>query len=130
MSTTPKPAGPKPKYDCTKCPGYCCSYDWIQASERDIKRLAKHFGLTVDVARERFTKPADDGKIRILRHRKDHVYKSNCMFFDQKKRQCTVYESRPWVCRAYPTESKCGYFDFLMWEREQQGDDDFVPGLR
>jgi len=123
-------AKPRAKYDCTKCPGYCCSYDWIQVGERDIKRLAKHFGLTLEVARERFTKLADDGKIRILRHRKDHVYKSNCMFFDQKKRQCGVYEARPSLCRAYPAEGKCGYYDFLMWEREQQGDDDFVPGLR
>ena len=36
----------KIKYDCLKCTGYCCSYDRIEVSEKDIKRLAKHFGVT------------------------------------------------------------------------------------
>ena len=33
----------------------------------------------------------------MLRHRKDHIYKSMCMFFDQDERRCTIYEGRPQV---------------------------------
>jgi Fe-S-cluster containining protein len=49
------------------------------------------------------------------------------MFFDQDERRCTIYAARPGVCRKYPEEGRCGYFDFLKFEREQQGDDDFIP---
>ena len=37
-----------------------------------------------------------------------------------------IYEARPGVCRAYPDGLRCGYYEFLMFEREQQGDDTFV----
>jgi hypothetical protein len=30
------------------------------------------------------------------------------------------------VCRAYPDTSRCGYYDFLKFEREQQGDPEFI----
>jgi Fe-S-cluster containining protein len=119
----------KTRYDCSKCPGYCCSYDRIEVSDFDIARLAKHFGLSADAAREKFTfhhktKDADEW---VLRHRKDTVYKSICRFFDQDERRCTIDAARPNVCRRYPSGATCGYYDFLMFEREQQGDDDFIP---
>lgn len=119
----------KVRYDCSKCPGYCCSYDRISVTAFDIERLAKHFTLPVPVARERFTwryrtKDVDE---RILRHHKDHVYKSVCRFFDREQRRCTVYEARPGVCRKYPEFSRCGYYEFLKFERVQQGDDTFIP---
>ena len=119
----------KARYDCSKCPGYCCSYDRIEVSDFDIARLAKHFGLSADAAREKFTfhhktKDADEW---VLRHRKDTVYKSICRFFDQDERRCTIYAARPNVCRRYPSGTTCGYYDFLLFAREQQGDDDFIP---
>jgi Fe-S-cluster containining protein len=48
------------------------------------------------------------------------------MFLDQDKRRCTIYEARPAVCRKYPDSTHCGYYDFLKFEREQQGDDEIV----
>jgi len=112
-------------YVCAQCPGYCCSYDWIEVTDHDLARLARHHGISLRDARRRFTK-LDSGK-RVLRHRRDHVFRSTCLFFDQEKRRCTVYEARPFVCRRYPSTPKCGYFEFLVFEREQQGDDEFVP---
>jgi len=121
----------KIRYDCSKCPGYCCSYDRIEVTEFDIRRLAQHFGVDVETARERYTrryvKKSEDIDEQILRHRKDHVFKSTCMFFDQDERRCTIYAGRPGVCRKYPEEGRCGYYDFLSFEREQQGDDEFIP---
>ena len=113
------------RYDCSKCPAYCCSYDSIVITKRDLKRLAKHFGLEFDVAEERFTKIVE-GEV-VLRHKKDKIYGSVCMFLDTKSRRCTVYDARPEVCHAYPEFPTCGYYEFLKWERRQQGDEEFIP---
>ena len=122
----PFPVPVRAKYSCAKCPGYCCTYAEIEVTSRDIERLAKHFGLTYAVAEERFTKPDAKQKIRMRRHRKDRIFDSTCMMFDQEKRRCTVYEARPGVCRKYPDSARCGYYDFLKFEREQQGDEEMV----
>jgi len=116
----------KPTYDCSKCPAYCCSYPEIEVSKADIARLARHFGVTEDVAEERFTKLEREEKVRILRHREDEHFTSVCMFLDRKERRCTVYESRPHTCRGYPYAARCGYFEFLKFEREHQADESFV----
>ena len=126
VRVVPAAAKPRLKYSCEKCPGYCCTYSDIEITKRDIGRLGRHFGLTYARAEQRFTKPDDKGKARLLRHRKDRIFDSACMFFDQEKRCCTVYEVRPGVCRKYPDSTRCGYYDFLTFEREQQGDDEFI----
>ena len=113
------------QYDCAKCPAYCCSYDKIEVSRRDLARLARHFGVDIDVAEGRFTKVVDG--VRVLRHRKDKVFATTCMFLDAETRRCTVYEARPGVCQEYPDRPRCGYYDFLRWERTHQDDPDFVP---
>jgi len=125
MATTPKGDGAKLLYDCSKCPAYCCSYDRIIVTKRDVNRLAKHFGVDDETALNRFTKLVDGEQV--LRHQKDEIYGSVCMFLDVKTRRCTVYEARPGVCREYPEGPRCGYYDFLRWERSHQEDDEFVP---
>ena len=118
-------------FDCTKCPGYCCSHSRIAVSDYDIHRLAQHFGISDREARERFTYhyeyKAEDISEQILRHHKDKVYKSICRFFDRDARQCTVYPARPNVCRKYPYGNTCGYYNFLRFERTFHDDPDFVP---
>lgn len=114
-----------PHYDCSKCPAYCCSYDRIGVNNRDIARLAKHFEIDAETAAKRFTKPSPDGPV--LRHQKDKIYGSICMFLDTKTRRCTIYEARPGVCHEYPDRPRCGYYEFLKWEREFQSDETFVP---
>lgn len=118
---------PRLRYDCSKCPAYCCSYDWIPVTKRDITRLGKRFGLSYAEAEEKFTRYEPEYKRRILRHRADHIYKSTCQFLHKTKRGCTVYEHRPAICRTYPEETSCGYYTFLMWERKHQDDPDFIP---
>lgn len=120
-------AGPRPAYDCEKCPSYCCSYEIIEVGVRDVRRLAKHFGLTEAQARAKFTRWERTTRVRKLKHRKDDVYRSVCAFLDRTTRRCTVYEARPAPCRDYPAARRCGYYDFLAFEREHQQDDDFVP---
>src|SRR6185369_15875649 len=86
-------------FNCSKCPAYCCSYDRIEVTRRDVRRLAKHFGVTDEQAEKRFTKIAYGD--RVLRHKKDHIFKSVCQFLDSDARRCTIYNARPGVCRIY-----------------------------
>jgi hypothetical protein len=121
----------KVKYDCLKCPGYCCSYPNIHAKPKDIKRLAEHFGISEEKAQKRFTKTGFkekdmDKPPRVLRHQGDEHYGSICTFFDTEKRRCTVYEARPEICREYPGRKRCGYYEFLTHERDAQEDPDYV----
>ena len=114
----------KNHYDCSKCPGYCCSYDQIEVSTNDIKRLAKHLDMTPARVKTRYTK-IDEGKV-VLRHHKDESFGSVCIFFDRDERRCTVYEGRPHPCRSYPYGKSCGYYEFLKFEREHQDDQECI----
>lgn len=116
----------QPAYDCRQCPGYCCSYPLIEINRRDVARLAKHFGITYAQAEKRYTRIDRSEKVLALRRQKDRHFGHICVLFDTRKRQCTVYESRPGVCRDYPEAKRCGYFDFLLFERDQQEDPKFI----
>ena len=120
---------PRVRYDCSRCPGYCCSYPRIEVKAADVKRLAKHFDLTVEQAERRFTRlyKAEGGAERILRHQKDEIYGTVCRFFDTEERRCTIYTARPAVCRQYPNGSRCGYYEFIQFERKHQDDPNFIP---
>ncbi|HSB09914.1 MAG TPA: YkgJ family cysteine cluster protein [Blastocatellia bacterium] len=112
-------------YNCSICPAYCCSYDRVEVTQRDLLKIARHFGISFKQAEQRHTKDSPLG--RILRHKKDHIFKHVCEFLDSKTRQCTIYDARPAVCRGYPDGRRCGYYDFLASERRRQCDDDFIP---
>ncbi|MGH9459342.1 MAG: YkgJ family cysteine cluster protein [Thermoanaerobaculia bacterium] len=112
-------------YDCLKCPAYCCSYERIDVTVRDLARIAKHLDTTPAQVERKYTKRIEGH--RALRHQKDKIFGTICTFFDTDKRRCTIYEARPNVCREYPDSPRCGYFDFLSWERDHQDDPDFIP---
>ena len=116
----------KKKYDCLKCAAYCCTYTHIPTTKVDIQRLAKHHGVTPAEAKKKFTKKGDKENPRVLRHRDDEHFVTACMFLDQDTRNCTIYEGRPQICREFPTQTRCGYYEFLMWEREVQDDPEWI----
>lgn len=121
----------KVKYDCLKCPGYCCSYPNIHLQPADVARLAKHFKMDEDAFRKKHTKKGTkeagaDKRPRVLRHQEDEHFGSICAFFDTDKRRCTVYEARPEICRDYPGRKRCGYYEFLSFERDAQEDPDYI----
>jgi Fe-S-cluster containining protein len=113
------------QYDCGKCPGYCCSYPVIEVKDRDAARIAKHFDLPLAKAEKKFFKSAHGYK-RVFKRKKDKIYGKVCMFFDQKKRNCGIYEARPAICREFPSGTRCGYYDFLKFERDGQEDETYV----
>ena len=116
----------KQKYDCLNCPAYCCSYTHIPATDKDIRRLAAHFDLDFEQAKRKFTKKGDEDTPRVLRHQADEHFETICRFIDTETRNCTIYEARPAICREFPTQKRCGYYDFLLFERETQEDDEWV----
>ncbi|MFQ5772891.1 MAG: YkgJ family cysteine cluster protein [Kiloniellaceae bacterium] len=117
---------PTASYSCARCPAYCCSYARIVVKKRDLERLAKHHGLGVEEARAKFTKRGhEDGEI-VLRHKKDEHFGTVCRFLDRKTRRCTVYKARPVICRDFPGGRRCGYYDFLSFERRTQEDPDWI----
>jgi Fe-S-cluster containining protein len=117
---------PRVYFDCSKCPAFCCAiYERVQVSKRDINRLAKYFGVTVEAATERYTKMHSNE--RVLRRKKDPIFGQACQFLDHETRGCTIYHARPAVCREYPDRSRCAYYDLLQFEREQQDDINVLP---
>lgn len=113
-------------YNCERCPGYCCSYPNIPVTRGDLRRLARRFGISIEKAEARFTKNGQEPGVRVLRHRKDEIYGTVCHLLDDETRRCTVYEVRPKMCREYPGSKRCGYYDFLCFERHLQEDSEFA----
>ena len=113
-------------YDCEKCPAFCCSvYERVAANKRDVARLAKHFGVSEEIARKRYTRTIDGETV--LRRSEDPILGEACMFLDRETRGCTVYHARPGTCRQYPVTARCAYWDLMKFERRQQGDETIVP---
>jgi len=98
------------------------SRDWPGISASATSRL----GISYKQAENRYTKFDKAEKTRALRHQQDEHFGSICKMFDTKQRRCTVYEARPGVCREYPDGKRCGYYEFLNFEREHQDDPTFV----
>ena len=119
-------AKPKIYYDCTDCPAFCCSaYERVQVTPRDIRRLAKHFGVTEEVARVRYTKMWE--KERVLRRKRDALFGEACQFINPETRGCGIYHARPAVCREYPLTKRCAYYDLYKFECDQQDDTTTLP---
>jgi len=122
-----RPLGKKSKihYDCNACPAYCCSYAWIPVTDSDLTRLAKHHDMSEAKAEKKFTKMTPEGE-RVLKHQDDEYFETVCRFLDSETRNCTIYEGRPTICREYPGEPRCGYWDFLVSEQERFEDPNLV----
>jgi len=116
----------RPKYDCNECPAYCCAvYERVQVNRRDVLRLAKHFGVSEEIAATRYTKVVN--KERILRRKADSLFGEACHFLNVVTRQCGIYHARPGTCRQFPDTERCAYWDLLKFEKQQQGDPDALP---
>ena len=120
---------PRLRYNCSKCPGYCCSHARIAVSDFDIARLARHFDLTTGQAK-RASPITTRPRKSTSRSCGTSVITStsrSAASSTPSERRCTIYEARPNVCRKYPYGNRCGYYDFLKFEREHQDDDEFIP---
>jgi len=85
------------RFKCTQC-GDCCTgapgYVWVNKEE--IAALAAEVGEDVDAFEDLYVR-----KVGIRRSLKEFP-NGDCVFFDNEKRICTVYNSRPRQCRTWP----------------------------
>ncbi|WP_169941617.1 YkgJ family cysteine cluster protein [Campylobacter sp. RM15925] len=86
---------------CDECGGKCCTgesgYIWINSSE--IEALAGFLDLSVEEFKDKFLEK-HGYKFSI----KEKIYKDGfaCVFFDEVKQNCSVYEFRPKQCVSFP----------------------------
>jgi len=103
-----------PALDCMKCPALCCRMaGYVRVSREDIRRLAKHLGLTVPEFEARHViEKTRKGEKRIKQG-----YKT-CQFL-KEDRLCGVYSARPQDCRGY-----------VCWNQEDETVYDFAVFLQ
>lgn len=116
----------KQKYDCMNCPAYCCSYAHIPVTDEDLTRIADHFDMEEGHAIDEFMDYGDEDNPRILAHKEDEHFETICIFLDDETRGCGIYASRPAICRNFPSQKRCGYYEFLQFERDVQDDEEWV----
>lgn len=81
--------------DCTQC-GNCCMRLQVHVTPADVAALAARVDVPVSAIHETYL--TDHGCVEIGEWRR--FKDSPCAFLDGKR--CSVYESRPETCRAYP----------------------------
>lgn len=107
---------PNSNYDCVNCVGYCCGYPIIQATGKDIKRLAKHLNKTQAETKSQFT-VMENSRVRRMKLTPDKVLGTKtCIFLDKDTRSCTVYAGRPQICRDHPGD-RCEWHDRRLIEQ-------------
>ena len=86
---------------CDECGGKCCvgesGYIWI--SEDEIRSLGAYLGYKTELFKEIFLE-----KFGNRYSIKEKLYKGGlaCIFFDEKNKNCSIYEYRPNQCRSFP----------------------------
>ena len=86
------------RFKCTQC-GNCCTgapgYVWVNQAE--IEGIAAEVGETdVEAFEDMYVR-----KIGIRQSLREFP-NGDCVFFDNEKRTCTVYNARPRQCRTWP----------------------------
>ncbi|MFB0563331.1 MAG: YkgJ family cysteine cluster protein [Candidatus Lokiarchaeia archaeon] len=100
--------------DCSGCEASCCKN--LVKERRDLKvglfllvhekrklaELATKMGLEVDIRPLHYLETSLDEQ-KILTYQ---MVNKDCEFLDREANKCTIYDSRPLVCRSYPIQCK------------------------
>lgn len=84
-------------FQCKRC-GFCCQVaDPIDIYPKDIRRLASHFSISIEDVIKEYTIPhPTEPDLRAFKRT------APCIFYDEEKKGCTIYQARPMVCRCSP----------------------------
>ena len=86
---------------CESCGGRCCigesGYIWVNDTE--IQNIASFLAISVDEFRDKYLIKAKN-KFSIKEKPFENGYA--CVFFDEKNRNCSIYDVRPTQCRTFP----------------------------
>jgi Fe-S-cluster containining protein len=82
--------------NCHACTNKCCSqpYDWVYLTEAELTAIERRTGLL----------PKAFSSVHVNRHAgfAFRVLNLPCRFLDTPTGNCTIYESRPLVCKVFP----------------------------
>jgi len=86
---------------CEECGGKCCTgesgYIWVNPLE--ISKIANFLGINVEEFKK-FYLIKEGYKFSIKEKKSIDGYA--CVFFDEKNKNCSIYEVRPHQCRTFP----------------------------
>jgi len=85
------------RFQCTGCGGCCTGapgYVWVTNAE--IQALAAAVGIGVEQFEGRYVR-----SVGVRKSLKEFA-NGDCVFFDNQRRTCAVYEARPRQCRTWP----------------------------
>lgn len=90
--------------DCLSCAN-CCKTMTPTYTPKDMKRISKHFGMTVDAFKKKWLKKDKVG---------DWMNKHTpCQFLDNETNKCNIYAIRPDDCRGFPHLTKRKVVDYI-----------------
>ncbi|HFS67687.1 MAG TPA: YkgJ family cysteine cluster protein [Flavobacteriia bacterium] len=79
--------------DCLTCAN-CCKTTSPIFTEKDIKRISKHFRMKeIQFIEQYLERDADDFMV---------LKQAPCIFLDENDNTCTIYDVRPKACSEYP----------------------------
>jgi len=87
---------PKFKFVCQKC-GICCKSEPVYLTINDLERWIRD--NTVYRVMHLMKLVEDSGNLKIILKKDDDGY---CNLFHRDNNECTIYDSRPTSCRAFP----------------------------
>ena len=91
--------------DCLACAN-CCKTMSPTFTNEDVKRIAKHVGMTQEAFRDKY--------LYLDRADKDWMNKSQpCQFLNLKDNKCSIYEVRPRDCATFPHHTKSKPLDYI-----------------
>ena len=86
---------------CSECDGRCCrgesGYIWVNSDE--IKKIAEFLKLDEEIFKKDYLNKVKY-KFTIKEVKINGEFE--CVFFDNKKNSCQIYEVRPLQCRTFP----------------------------
>lgn len=86
---------------CKNCGGRCCTGEsgFIWINDTEISALARYFGLSNDRLKNTFMIKIN-GRYSLIEKPYENGYA--CVFFDEKSKNCSIYELRPAQCKSFP----------------------------
>jgi Fe-S-cluster containining protein len=81
--------------DCLSCAN-CCKTMTPTYTPADLRRIAHHFGMTVDAVKKKWLKQERGGD-------RDWINRSTpCQFLNTQTNKCSIYAIRPLDCSGFP----------------------------
>ncbi|MCG8472521.1 MAG: YkgJ family cysteine cluster protein [Desulfobacterales bacterium] len=105
---------------CSRCGGRCCNGEsgHIWVNRREMDAMANYLGISVEVFAQKYLKKVGY-RFSIMEREKDGNFA--CLFYDEEKKGCGLYEVRPAQCRTFP------FWDYFKTRPDEAAEE--CPGI-